>query len=122
MPTWWPKLESILGKRDIHYIVQLVWASFQMPEACYVATQGFNNYMAPPAPPCLDCDAYLPIEDPRFGSQVYCLKQLQKTLAYTKALQHWANLAKPKPSGKACQLAECIKEFEVVDGAIHHFY
>ena len=81
-----------------------------MPQACYVATQDFNNYMAPPAPPCLDHDAYLPRKDQRFGSWDYCLKQPQKTLAYAKALQHWANLAKPTLLGESHQLVECIKE------------
>ena len=109
-PMWCPKLASILGQRDIHHFAWLVWVSFQMPQACYVATQGFNNYMVPPTLPCLDHDAYLAMEDPRFGSQDYCMKQLQKTLAYAKALQHWANLARPTPSGESCQLVECIKE------------
>ena len=67
--------------------------------------------MVPPAPPCLDCDAYLPMEDLRFSSQDYCLKQLQRTLAYAKALQHWAELARPTPSGESCQLVECVKEW-----------
>ena len=81
-----------------------------MPQACYVTTQGFNNYTVPPAPPCLDHDAYLLMEDPRFSSQDYHLKLPQKTLAYAKAIQHWANLATPTPSGKSHQLAECVKE------------
>ena len=81
-----------------------------MQQACYAAMKGFNDYMAPPTPHCLDCDAYLPMKDTRFGSQDYHLKQPQKTLTYAKALQHWADLAKPTLSGKSCQLAECIKE------------
>ena len=60
--------------------------------------------------PCLDCNAYLPMEDPRFGSQDYHLKQLQKTLAYAKGLQHWTDLARPTLSSESCQLAECVKE------------
>ena len=38
--------------------------------------------MVPPSPHCLDWDAYLPLKDPKFGSQDYHLKQPQKTLAY----------------------------------------
>ena len=78
MPIWWPKLASILGQRDICQLAWLVWASFQMPQACYAATKGFNNYMVPPTPHCLDHDAYLPMQDLRFGSEDYHLKQPQK--------------------------------------------
>ena len=81
-----------------------------MPQACYTATKEFNNYMVPPTPHCLDCDAYLPMQDLRFGLQDYHLKQPQKTLAYAKALQNWADLAKPTLLGESCQLVECIKE------------
>ena len=88
MPTWWSKLMSILGQRDIHWLAQLVRASFQMPQACYAATKGVNNYVVPPTPSCLDQDTYLPMKDPRFGLQDYQLNQPQKTLAYDKALQH----------------------------------
>ena len=66
--------------------------------------------MAPPVPHCLDRDAYLPLKDMRFGLQDYHLKQLQKTLAYAKALQYWAELAKSTPPDKPHQLAECIQE------------
>ena len=110
MPSWCPKLASILGQRDIHQLAQLVWASFQMPLACYTATKWLNNYMVPPTPPCLDCDTYLPMKDSRFSLQDFQLKQPQKTLAYAKALQHWADLAKPVLPGESHQLVECIQE------------
>ena len=109
-PTWWPKLASVLGHRDIPQLAQLIWESFQMPQACYTATKGFNDYTVPPTPHCLDPDTYLPMKHTRFGSQDYHLKQPQKALVYTKALQHWANLAKSTLLGKSCQLVECIKE------------
>ena len=72
--------------------------------------KGFNDYMVPPTRHCLDQDTYLPLKDMQLGSQDYHLKQPQKTLAYAKALQHWAKLAKPTPPHEPCQLAECIKE------------
>ena len=111
MPTWWPKLVSVLGWRDIHWLAWLVQASFQMPQACYTASKEFNNYMVLSTPPCLDHDIYLPMKDPRFGSQDYQLNQPQKTLVYAKALQHWADLANPTPPGESHQLAECIKDW-----------
>ena len=36
--------------------------------------------------------------------------QLQKTLAYAKALQYWAEKAQPPHLGKPCQLAEGVWE------------
>ena len=46
----------------------------------------------------------------QFGSQDYHIKQLQKTLGYAKALQHWAEKAQPPMPGKPCQLLECVQE------------
>ena len=48
--------------------------------------------------------------DVRFSAQDYRLKQSKRTLVYTKALQHWAEVAKPLQPGQPCQLAECVKE------------
>ena len=93
-----------------------------MPQACYAATKGFNNYTVPSTLPWLDHDTYLPMEDLRFGPQDYCLKQLQKTLAYTKALQQWANLAKSHTIGWDTSAGRVYQGIEEVDGAIHHFY
>ena len=71
---------------------------------------GYNNYTAPPTPHCLNQDVYLPLSDLKFSSQDYQIKQPQKTLAYAKVLQHWAEKAKPPTLGKPHQLAECIQE------------
>ena len=66
--------------------------------------------MLPPAPLCMGHDNYLPPSDTRFGTQGYWLKQPKRTLAYTKALQHWDKVAKSLQLGEPCQLAECVKE------------
>ena len=84
MPTWWPKLSSVPGWRDICRLARLAQVSFQMPQACYAATKGSTITWHHPPPPCLDCDAYLLIKDPSFGSQDYQLNQPQKTLHMPK--------------------------------------
>ena len=61
-------------------------------------------------PHCLNHDDLLPPPDPRLGAQDFQLKQPEKTLAYAKALQHWAEVAKPLWLGKLHKLAECVKE------------
>ena len=92
-PTWWPILASVLGQKDICQLAWLVWASFQMPMACYCGTKGENNYTAPPAPQCLNWDAYLAFRDMKFSGPDYRICQIQETFAYAKALQHWAEKA-----------------------------
>ena len=48
------------------------------------------------------------------GSKVWLMGLLPeataKDLGICQALQLWANLARPSPLGKSCQLAECVKE------------
>ena len=52
-----------------------------------------NNYLVPPAPHCIDRDAYLPLNNMKFSDWVYQLKQPKKTLPYEEALQHWVEKA-----------------------------
>ena len=83
---------------------------FPHAQKYYHATKGCSDYMALPIPHCLKCNHHLPPSDTRSSAQDYHLKQPEMTLAYAKALQHWAKVAKPPPSGESCQLEECIKE------------
>ena len=62
------------------------------------------------SPHCIDWDVFLPFNNMQFGGQDYHMKQPQKTLAYTKALQHWAEKAQPPMPGKPHQLVECVQE------------
>ena len=79
-----------------------------MPMACYHASKGLNNDTPPPAPHCIEYDAYLPWMDMKFGSMDYRMCQPQKTLAYARALQHCMELANPPMPGQPHQLAECM--------------
>ena len=81
-----------------------------MPKECYHTTKGHSDYTVPPTLHCLKCNDHLPPPDPRFGTQDFWLKQHEKTLAYAKALQHWAEVAKTPWLGELCKLAECVKE------------
>ena len=81
-----------------------------MPRECYCATDGKNDYTAPPAQHYMGHNNYLLPVDMRFGTQDYQLKQPERTLAYAKALQHLADVAKPLQPGEPHQLAECVKE------------
>ena len=76
----------------------------------YWARGGKNDYSTPPALECIGKDWFLHPLDPRMGSQEFCLGQSKKTLAYAKALQYWAEKAKPLLPGKPHQLTESILE------------
>ena len=108
--TWWQELAAVPQKGDVWEITKRIGASFHMHGHCCHATNGKNDYMVPPTPHCIGCDNYLSLPDMRFGTQEYWLKQPKRTLAYTKALQHWAEVSKPLQLGKPCQLAEHVKE------------
>ena len=46
----------------------------------------------------------------KFGGQDYDMKQTQKTLVYTKALQFWVEKAQLPMPGEPHQLVECVQE------------
>ena len=70
--------------------------------------------MVPPTLHCMRCNNYLPPLDARFGTQDYHLKQPKITLAYAKALQHWAKVAKPLPPGEPCQFMDPLSPWVMV--------
>ena len=84
-------------------------ASFQFPKAKFLR-KGENDHTSPPAPHCIEWDAFLPQTEGNFASQDYGLRQPKKTLAFTKALQFWVEKAQPPQINKLCQLAACIRE------------
>ena len=84
-------------------------ASFQFPKAKYIRKRE-NDHTPPPAPHCIQWDAFLPQTEGDFASQDYRLKQPRKTLAFAKALQLWAEEAQPPWADKLCQLVVCIRE------------
>ena len=95
MPAWWRELQAISDVEDHWELVQKVRASFEVPMAQYQARGGKNDYSALPAPKCIGKKRFLSPLDPRMDSQDYHLGQPRKTLAYAKALQCWAERAKP---------------------------
>ena len=108
-PAWWLELVKVPTPRDPISFAKWVWASFQFPKAKY-PRKGGDNYTPPPAPHCIEWDAFLPQTKGNFASQDYRLRQPKKTLALAKALQFWAEKAQPSQINKPCQLAACIRE------------
>ena len=92
--SWWPELQD---------------AESEVPHP-----KMENNYSVLPTPHCINRDAFLPFNNMQFGGQYYHLKQLQKTLVYTRALQQWVEKARTPMPGEPGQLAECVQELREV--------
>ena len=112
--TWWPELSMVPRERDVEEFARKVWASFELPKRRSHAQGTPSDYSAPPAPQALECDWFLTISNITFGGQDYDMWQLQKTLAYAKALQYWAEKAQLPCPGKPCWLAESVWELHQV--------
>ena len=107
--SWWPELWEVPNEMDIPHLQGGCGHHFR----CWrqgVMPQTLKMTSVAPTPHCIEWDAFLPFNKLQFSGQDYCMKQPQKTLAYTKALQHWAEKAQPPTPGKAHQLAECVQE------------
>ena len=84
-------------------------ASFQFPKVKYLQGK-HNDYTPPPAPNCIESDAFLPQAKGDFGGLEYQLWQSKKTLALAKALQFWADWTQPSWAHNKQQLAEWIRQ------------
>ena len=108
-PTWWLELVEVPTPRDPISFARQMQASFQYPKAKFLGKRE-NAYTPPPAPHCIEWDAFLPQTEGNFMCQDYRLRQSKKTLALAKALQFWVEKAQPSHTDKPCQLAACIRE------------
>ena len=110
--AWWQELSEVPSQRDVKEFVRRVCASFQLPKVSSHAQGVTNDYSALLAPHSLDRDQFLPIQDIWFRGQDFWLKQPQKTMAYAKVLQYWAEKTQPLTTGKSHQLAESLLELQ----------
>ena len=110
MPTWLQELKEVPSQDDFQEFARRVWVSFQVPKVRCHASKVDNNHSTLLAHHSLDRDWLLPLLDMWFGSQDFWLAQPQKTLAYVKALQYWAEKAQPLIPSEPCQLAESVLE------------
>ena len=80
-----------------------------------------NDYLVLLTPHCFERDMFLPFNTMKFGSQDDHMKQPQKTLVYTKALQHWAENTQPPMPGEPHQFVECVWELREAMGPLMTF-
>ena len=73
-----------------------------------------NYHKAPLAPPCLCHNSFLPPPNSQFACQDIRELQWEKIVAYTKALQLWAEKANLPTWGQPCLLVGSIGELREV--------
>ena len=112
MPSWWEELIKIPGHADQTEFAQIVHASFEVPKVCNWVKKVDNYHMQPPAYPSIEKHHFLPPKDARFDTQDTHLTQLQHTIAYARALQHWhKEVHPPIPCQPHC-LVRSVQEFQ----------
>ena len=74
-------------------IARKVQATFELPKRRSHAMSISNDYSAPPTPHALGRNQFLLIRGMHFGGKDYRLEQPEKSLAYIKVLQYWAETA-----------------------------
>ena len=109
-PSWWWGLGKIPDVDDIWELAQKIWASFKLPQQMSEVHGVENYYLAPPAPNCLCQKNFLSPPDPRFPCWDLWQEQLKKTIAYTQALQYWAERANLPMPGQPHLLARSVLE------------
>ena len=90
IPGWWQELAEVPGVDDQKKLAWEVWASFQLPQWISKWHWVENYHQAPPALLCFCQKSFLPL--PNFKFACWDIRELQweKTVAYAKALQFWA--------------------------------
>ena len=117
-PAWWSELEAILGVEDPWELTCKIRASFYIPE---VRMRAFLEqvYTVPPAPKCLNRNAFLPDE---LSYQDVWQQPILLTIAYARGLQYWAEKLNPPRSldlhplaGSVVELRETVQEYVTFD-------
>ena len=59
-PSWWAELSAVWEIGDHKRLAREVWASFQLPQQMRELGMKEANLQAPPAPPCLHRQKFMP--------------------------------------------------------------
>ena len=106
MPCWWRELRAIPGVEDLQKPAQKIWASFSIPKVRGKIFLG-QEYTAPPAPRCLNWNAFLPNELSYLDVHQ---QPLLLTITYAQGLQYWVEKLNPPENPDFCLLARSILE------------
>ena len=109
-PSWWQELTTVPGMDDHKKLACEVQASFCLPRRASKLCKLKNNHQAPPALPCLCQKDFLPPPDSIFTCWDIQEIPYKKTVAYTHALQFWAEKVNLPTEGKPCLLVGSMIE------------
>ena len=110
IPDWWEELLAVPGKEDARRLAREVRASFALPQQMQELDSREATLQAPPAPSCLCRKKFMPLADSIFACQDIQEIPREKVVAYTRALQYWAEQNNPPARSKPCLLARSILE------------
>ena len=104
------ELFAVLGKEDARKLAREVRASFRLPWWLQELGSREATLQAPPAPPCLCRQKFMPPADSIFACRDIREIPREKVVAYARALQHWAEQNNPPAGGEPCLLAKSVLE------------
>ena len=109
-PAWWSELTAILGMKDPWKLVCKIQASFYIPK---VRMRAFleQEYTVPPAPKCLDRNAFLPDE---LSYPDIWQKPILLMDTYARGLQYWVEKLNPLESPDLHPLAGSVVELREI--------
>ena len=87
-PEWWIELMAVLGEEDARKLARKVRASFGLPLQLQELCSREATLQAPPAPPCLHRQKFMPPANSIFACRDIREIPREKVVAYARALQH----------------------------------
>ena len=109
-PSWWMELSTVPGEDNARKLARQVRASFRLPWWLEELDAEGGTLQAPPAPPCLCQQRFMPQADSIFASWDIREVPREKDVAYARALQYWMEQSDPPTGGKPHLLAESVLE------------
>ena len=87
IPSWWMELSTVPGEDNTRKLARQLRASFGLPWWLQELDAGRATLQAPPAPPCLCQQSFMPLPDSIFASWDIREVPREKVVAYARALQ-----------------------------------
>ena len=101
-PSWWMELSTVPGEDNTRKLARQVRASFGLPQWLQELDAGRATLQAAPALPCLGQQRFMLLADSIFASRDIRKVPREKVVAYTRALQYWAEQNDPPTGGEPC--------------------
>ena len=109
-PGWWMELSTVPGEDNTRKLARQVRASFGLPWWLQELDAGRATLQASPALPCLHWQSFMLPPDSIFASRDIREVPREKVVAYTRALQYWAEQNDPPTGGEPHLLVKSVSE------------